>query len=146
MLHDIDFQSRTGQFESPDELEQIARLLLELDEFHHEASPSQFPIQPYEKRVEDLKSILKNGHVFFAMLNHEIIAFASVAKKSRHLFIEHFFVKPEFRHKKVGSELIDRIFEKFPSQDIYTSVYPFNKGAISFYEKKLRLSSLIFKR
>ena len=78
--------------------------------------------------------------------NAQIIGFASVIAKGEDLVIEHLFVQPEFRLRKVATQLIEGIHTEFPNKEIFASVYAFNSAAIKFYEKLFKLSSLVFRR
>lgn len=127
-------------------LEDFASLLLELDIIHHVASPNQFPLFSLEKRKADLRKVLDNGYIFYAERDSQIIGFASVIKKEKGLVIEHLYVKAEYRHKKVGTQIIENIFSAFPDQEIFTTAYAFNDVAINFYDNLFELSSLVFKK
>lgn len=127
-------------------LEHLDLLLVELDEIHHKASPNQFPLFSLEKRKTDLRKVLDNGYIFYAERDSQIIGFASVIKKEKALVIEHLYVKPEYRHKKVGTQIIENIFSAFSDQEIFTTAYAFNDAAINFYVNLFELSSLVFKK
>lgn len=127
-------------------LDQIVTLLLELDKIHHDKMPSRFPLYSSEKRLDDLRCILNKGSIFYVEDLGKIIAFASVIKKGESLVIEHLYVQKEHRYHGIATSLVNFIFEQFPDDDIFVSVYAFNQDAIKFYEKFFSLSSLIFKK
>ncbi len=124
----------------------LALLLTELDQIHHRAIPERFPLFSLKRRKEDILKIIDQGYFFYAVINSEIIGFASVFKRKDALIIEHLYVQPDARHKKIGTKIIESIFEKFPQQEIFASVYAFNSEAIKFYQSVFELSSLVFKR
>ena len=128
------------------DINQLAHLLCDLDKIHHEVAPDRFPLYSLDQRKEYLQTIFDRGCIFYAEQNSQMIGFASVLKKGDALIIEHLFVKPEFRLNHIGKELVESIFSKFPTIEIFASVYAFNYGAIHFYEKFFNLSSLIFRR
>ena len=63
---------------------------------------------------KDIQQIVTQGYVFYVEIGSQIVGFASVLKKENALVIEHLYVKPEFRLKRVGAELIEHIFQSFP--------------------------------
>lgn len=127
-------------------LEHLALLLVELDKIHHNASPKQFPLFSLERRKADIQRIFDQGYIFYAENNSQILGFASILIKENSLVIEHLYVKPEFRHNKIGTEIIENIFSAFPDKEIFTTAYAFNTQAINFYDNFFELSSLVFKR
>ncbi|MCC5833089.1 MAG: GNAT family N-acetyltransferase [Chlamydiales bacterium] len=127
------------------DLDQLAAMLCKLDKIHHKAAPERFPIFNLEKRKNDLKNIIAHGSIFYAEKELQIIAFASVISKGDKLVIEHLYVEPAFRLKKIATKIVDKILAEFPNKEIFASVYAFNSEAIKFYEKTFSLSSLIFK-
>jgi ribosomal protein S18 acetylase RimI-like enzyme len=124
----------------------LAVLLTELDQIHHQAVPERFPLFSVKKRKEDILKMQDQGFLFYAESHSQIIGFASVLKCKDALMIEHLYVQPKARHKKIGTKIVERIFEKFPQQEIFASVYAFNSDAIKFYQSIFELSSLVFKR
>lgn len=128
------------------DVSRLAFLLTELDQMHHQAVPERFPLFSFEKRKEDILKMLDQGHLFYAVINSQIIGFASVSKRKDALMIEHLYVQPDARHKKIGTKIVQCIFEKFPKQEIFVSVYAFNSNAIKFYQSIFELSSVVFKK
>ncbi|MBS0622705.1 MAG: GNAT family N-acetyltransferase [Verrucomicrobia bacterium] len=119
---------------------------MELDQIHHQASPERFPLHSLERRKADIVKLFAQDHLFYAEDRSQIIGFASVVKRKDALVIEHLYVEPEFRHQKVATKIVEKIFEKIPDKEIFASVYAFNSPAIKFYDQLFELSSLVFKR
>ncbi len=131
---------------SQGDLERLAFLLCELDSLHHQADPTRFQAYSINQRKTELLNLIREGHVYCAKQDSQIIAFASVIPKEGYVLIEHLFVDPLFRRKKVATLLIDRICKDFMNKELRVSVYAFNTEAIAFYERAFALSSLIFKK
>jgi GNAT superfamily N-acetyltransferase len=127
-------------------IEQLARLLMELDKIHHEFAPERFPLFFLEQRMEQILLLFRDGFLFYAEHGSETIGFASVLKRKEALIIEHLYVRPEFRQQKIGTRLVQFIFDYFPEREIFASAYAFNGDAIQFYAKLFEPSSLVFKR
>lgn len=143
---DTDLIIHLAQEPSDVDIDRVAFLLIELDKIHHQSAPERFPSYSLEKRKEDIRKILEQGYLFYAVCHSQIIGFASVLKRKEALMIEHLYIQPEFRHKKIATKVVESIFEKFPNQEIFASVYAFNSEAIKFYGNLFELSSLVFKR
>ncbi|PJD96485.1 MAG: hypothetical protein CK425_05805 [Parachlamydia sp.] len=113
---------------------------------HHQSAPERFPLYSLEKRKEDILKILEQGYLFYAKFHSQIVGFASVLRKKESFMIEHLYILPEHRHKKIATKIVESIFKKFLNQEIFASVYAFNSEAIEFYKALFELSSLVFKR
>ncbi len=127
-------------------IDRLAFLLTELDKIHNEAESEKFPLFSLEKRKKDILKILEDGYLFYAEFQSQIIGFASILKRKESLLIEHLYVQTEFRHKKIGTKMVEDIFKHFPDKEIFASVYAFNSEAIKFYDSLFKLSSLVFKK
>ena len=72
------------------------------------------------------------------ILGAAVYFFAYYTWVGKSLYLDDLYVKPEHRRKKVGSMLLEKVFELAKQEDckrLRLQVLDWNKDAISFYEK-----------
>lgn len=83
-------------------------------------------------------------HAFVAEIDTEIVGFALwytsySTWKGQCLYLEDFYVHPEYRDQKIGSKLFDKVVELAKSSGVKRmdwQVLDWNENAIEFYKRK----------
>lgn len=89
--------------------------------------------------VKAIESQIKEGSQFYYMLYNNLPAgYMSFKEEGDYMFLSKFYVKKEFRGKKIGKASLNFIIEetkRLGLKSIYLNVNKFNTASISAYEK-----------
>lgn len=108
---------------SDEELDAVASIWLSANLDSHAFIPGSY----WENQLEAVKKALPEADIYLAELDREIMGFAGVIDQ----LIAGIFLKKEYRHQKIGTQLIEKIKE---DHDVLTlTVYQKNQSAFHFY-------------
>ena len=121
-----------------------------------------FAEPPYNERFfpenvkKEFRHYVKNGTLFYALVNEQVVGLLGVTRGMEHcqeeikkelnsfgintetdLYLADLAVSKEFRRKKIGSSLMDKMILKYPCRNMYlrTSAVKENIKVIAFYQK-----------
>lgn len=106
-----------------EELENIASIWLSANLDSHAFITGSY----WEDQLEAVKNVLPEAVIYLAELDQEIVGFAGVIDQS----IAGIFLKKEYRHQKIGTQLIQKIKEDHDALTL--TVYQKNQSAFHFY-------------
>ncbi len=95
-------------------------------------------LHPNYRIITDLDQIITNeiNHLYVYEKNHEIIGFIHYTKLYNSVDLVDIVVKEEYRHQKVGTNLIDYMITNLSLEDkIYLEVNTHNQQALNLYQK-----------
>lgn len=86
--------------------------------------------------LEQIKN--ENYEYFFIKINNEKAGYFGLSYKKDYLFLSKFYIRKEFRHKKIGTQAFEFIKEQAKNQSykkIILTVNKYNTNTIKAYEK-----------
>jgi ribosomal protein S18 acetylase RimI-like enzyme len=118
----------------------IHQLIIELAVFEKE--PNAVINTPEKLAVDLFKD--KVCHAFVAEIDEQIVGFALYyfsysTWKGRALYLEDIYIKEDFRNRKIGNSLFDKVVEESKKANVKRmdwQVLNWNEPAILFYKKK----------